>query len=103
MVALKAALTERGLPAGSGRRADYRTFVDRIVPALKSPGAGAPPLAAEAHPYVLFKSHLAAQNWTIEELVAALTGLAGVDRGAKSGAGTGIELMEAWLLSRVFL
>jgi DNA polymerase III delta subunit len=102
MVALKAALTERGLEAGSGRRPDYRTFVDRIVPALKSPG-GAPPLAADAHPYVLFKSYLAAQNWTIEELLAALTGLAGIDRGAKSGAGTGIELMEAWLLSRVFL
>jgi DNA polymerase III delta subunit len=101
MLTVKAAFAERGLDAGRGRRVDYRTFADRVLPTLKAPRAGAPPLPADAHPFVLFKAYLAAEAWTLEELLFAMTALAGVDRGAKSGSGAGFELMEAWLFSRV--
>ena len=40
-------------------------------------------------------------NWTADELADALVGLEAIDRGVKSGAGTGPELLEAWLLSRL--
>ena len=99
MLALKAAAADRGIEA-LGRRLDYRTFADRLLPALKSPRAGLSPLAVDAHPFVLFRSWQASDAWTLEELAGALRTLAGVDRGAKSGGGNGPELMDAWLLSR---
>ena len=37
MLALRAALDERGVPPAAGRRTDYRGFVDRVLPALKAP------------------------------------------------------------------
>ena len=101
MLALRAALDERGVPPVAGRRTDYRGFVDRVLPALKAPRQGLPTFSLEAHPFVLHKAFLAALGWTAEELRRALTGLEAVDRGAKSGAGTGPELLEAWLLSRL--
>ena len=101
MLAIRAAAGERGLEAGRARRVDYRTFADRLLPALKAPRAGAPALAADSHPYVLYKAFLAAQEWPPTELSRSLRELADVDRRAKSGAGAGPELMEAWLLSRL--
>ncbi len=100
MLALKAAAADRGIDAGGGGRLDYRSFADRLLPALKAPRAGVAPLAADSHPFVLFRSFRAGEGWTVEELAAALRALAGVDRGAKSGGGAGPDLMEAWLLSR---
>lgn len=100
MLALKSAAADRGIETG-GRRLDYRAFADRLLPALRAPRAGLPPLAADAHPFVLFRSCQASEAWSLEELGEAVRGLASVDRGAKSGAGTGPELMEAWLLSRL--
>jgi hypothetical protein len=84
-----------------GRRTDYRGFVDRVLPALKAPREGLPPFSLEAHPFVLHKAYLAALGWTTEDLRRALMGLSAIDRGVKSGAGTGPELLEAWLLSRL--
>ncbi len=101
MLALKAAAADRGIDSGGVRRLDYRSFADRLLPGLKMPRAGVAPLVADSHPFVLFRSFRAAEAWTVEELAAALRALAGVDRGAKSGAGTGPDLMEAWLLSGV--
>lgn len=101
MLALRAALDERGVPPAAGRRTDYRGFVERVLPALKAPRSGLPPFSLEAHPFVLHKAFLAAIGWTAEELRRALTGLEAIDRGVKSGAGTGPELLEAWLLSRL--
>ena len=100
MLAIKAAVDERGIDAGRGRRVDYRTFAERLLPSLKAPRAGAPPLPLEGHPYVLYRSFQSAEAWTLEELSGALRGLADVDRGAKSGGGSGFELMETWLLSK---
>ncbi len=101
MLALRAALDERAPSPSAARPADYRRFVDRILPALKAPRPGLPPLPLDAHPFVLHKAYLAALGWTAEDLKHALTGLEAIDRGVKSGAGTGPELLEAWLLSRL--
>jgi DNA polymerase III delta subunit len=101
MLALRAALEERAVPSAVGRRTDYRGFVDRVLPALKAPREGLPPFSLEAHPFVLHKAYLAALGWTAEDLRRALMGLEAIDRGVKSGAGTGPELLEAWLLSRL--
>jgi len=104
MLALRAALDERATSSSSSpapRRADYRGFVDRILPALKAARPGLPPLPLDAHPFVLHKAYLAALGWTAEDLKRALMGLEAIDRGVKSGAGTGPELLEAWLLSRL--
>ncbi len=97
MLALRAALEERG---ASMRRADYRTFVDRILPALKTPRPGLPPLPLDGHPFVLHKAYLASLNWTADELADALIGIEAIDRGVKTGGGSGSELLEAWLLAR---
>jgi DNA polymerase III delta subunit len=104
MLALRAALDERATLSSSSaapRRADYRGFVDRILPALKTARPGLPPLPLDAHPFVLHKAYLAALGWTAEDLKRALMGLEAIDRGVKSGEGTGPELLEAWLLSRL--
>jgi DNA polymerase III delta subunit len=101
MLALRAALDERGTAGAAGRRADYRRFVDRILPALKAPREGLPPMPLDAHPFVLHKAYLAAFGWTAEDLKRALTGLEAVDRGVKRGAGTGPDLLEAWLFSQL--
>ncbi len=100
MLALRAALDERASPA-AGRRADYRGFVDRVLPALKAPREGLPSMPLDAHPYVLHKAYLAALGWTARDLKRALTGLEAVDRGVKSGAGTGPDLLETWLFSQL--
>ncbi|MGA7992850.1 MAG: hypothetical protein WCC53_15555, partial [Thermoanaerobaculia bacterium] len=97
MLALRAALEERG---ASLRRADYRAFVDRVLPALKSPRPGLAPLPLEGHPFMLHKAYLAALNWTADELADGLVGLEAIDRGVKTGAGSGSELLEAWILAR---
>jgi DNA polymerase III delta subunit len=96
MLALRAALEERG---ASIRRADYRTFADRVLPALKAPRPGLPPLPLEGHPFMLHKAYLASLNWTAGELAEALVGIEAIDRGVKTGAGSGSELLEAWLLA----
>jgi DNA polymerase III delta subunit len=104
MLALRAALDERATPSSSStaaRRVDYRGFVDRVLPALKAARPGLPLLPLDAHPFVLHKAYLAALGWTAEDLKRALVGLEAIDRGVKSGAGTGPELLEAWLLSRL--
>jgi DNA polymerase III delta subunit len=101
MLALRAALDERAPSPSAARPADYRRFVDRTLPALKAPRPGLPLLPLDAHPFVLHKAYLAAFGWTAEDLKHALTGLEAIDRGVKSGAGTGPELLEAWLLSRL--
>ncbi len=100
MLALRAALEERAV-LSAARRADYRGFADRVLPALKAPREGLAPFSVEAHPFVLHKAYLAALGWTTEDLRHALMGLEAIDRGVKSGAGTGPELLEAWLLSRL--
>jgi len=100
MLAIKAAVAERGIDAGRGRRVDYRTFADKLLPSLKAPRAGVPALPLDAHPFLLYRSFQSAEGWTLEELTGALRGLSEVDRGAKSGGGSGFELMETWLLSR---
>jgi DNA polymerase III delta subunit len=99
MLALRAALDERAASVPA-RRADYRGFVDRVLPALKAARPGLPPLPLDAHPFVLHKAYLAALGWTAEDLRLALMGLEAIDRGVKSGAGTGPELLEGWLFSR---
>ncbi len=104
MLALRAALDERATPSSSSqapRRADYRGFVDRILPVLKAVRPGFPPLPLDAHPFVLHKAYLAALGWTADDLKGALMGLEAIDRGVKSGAGTGPELLETWLLSQL--
>ncbi len=100
MLALKAALEERSLGAERSRRADYRTFADRVLPALKAPRAGLPAPSLEGHPFLLHKSYLASLEWTLGELSEALAGLSAVDRGVKGGGGSGPELLEGWLLAR---
>jgi DNA polymerase III delta subunit len=97
MLALRAALEERGV---SMRRADYRTFADRILPALRTARPGLPAFPPEGHPFVLHKAYLACLNWTADELADALVGIEAIDRGVKTGEGAGSELLEAWLLSR---
>jgi DNA polymerase III delta subunit len=97
MLMLKAAVLERGGPA---RRMDYRTFADRLLPSLKAPRADLPGLPLDAHPYVLHKGYLASLDWSLGELAGALRDLESIDRGVKSGAGSGTELLEAFLLRR---
>ena len=102
MLALRAALDERASAGSAGpRRVDYRGFADRVLPALKAVRPGLPPLPLDAHPFVLHKAYLAAIGWTAEDLKRALMGLEAIDRGVKSGAGTGPELLETWLLSQL--
>jgi hypothetical protein len=100
MLALRAALEERGIGGGRSRRADYRTFADRLLPALKEPRTGLPEPALEGHPFLLHKSYVASLEWSLDELVDALSDLAAVDRGVKGGGGSGPELLEGWLLAR---
>jgi DNA polymerase III delta subunit len=97
MLALRAAQEERGAPM---RRVDYRTFADRILPSLRTARPGLPPFPPEGHPFVLHKSYLASLNWTADELADALAGIEAIDRGVKTGEGSGSELLEAWLLAR---
>jgi DNA polymerase III delta subunit len=97
MLALRAALEERG---AAMRRADYRTFADRILPSLRTAKAGLPAFPPEGHPFVLHRSYLASLLWTADELADALVGIEAIDRGVKTGAGSGSELLEAWLLAR---
>jgi DNA polymerase III delta subunit len=98
MLGLRAALEER---TASMRRADYRTFADRILPSLRAPRPGLASFPPDGHPFALHKSYLACLNWTVDELADALVGIEAIDRGVKTGVGSGSELLEAWLLSRV--
>lgn len=97
MLALKAALAEPGADPPA-RRADYRAFVDRLLPHLKSARAGAAPVPIDGHPFILHKAYLASFDWTLEELASALAALADVDRGVKTGLGSGPDLLQSWLL-----
>jgi DNA polymerase III delta subunit len=99
MLAVKAALAEPGADPPA-RRADYRVFVDRVLPRLKAERPGAAPIPVEGHPFVLHKAYLASFDWTLDELSEALTSLAAIDRGVKTGAGTGPELLQTWLLTK---
>lgn len=98
MLALKAALSEPGADVPQ-RRADYRTFVDRLLPRLKSPRPGAAPVPLDGHPFVLHKAYTASFDWSLDELASALAAVAGIDRGVKTGIGSGPELLQSWLLS----
>ena len=98
MLSIKAAFAEPGAEP-PGRRADYRTFVDRLLPRLKAARPGAAPVPVDGHPFVLHKAYLASFDWSLDELAAALASLAAIDRGVKTGAGTGPELLQTWLLS----
>jgi DNA polymerase III delta subunit len=102
VLSIKAALTllPGGAGVGAGRRADYRTFADRLLPALKSPPAGSPSLPLDGHPFVLHKAYLASFDWSLSELIEAMKGIAAIDEGVKSGTGDGRELLETFLLSR---
>jgi len=97
MLALKAALAEPGADA-PGRRADYRAFVDRVLPRLKAPRPGAAPIPIDGHPFILHKAYLASFEWTLDDLAAALASLADIDRGVKTGLGSGPDLLQSWLL-----
>lgn len=99
ILAVKAALAEPG-SEHSGRRADYRGFVDRVLPRLKAPRPGAAPVPIEGHPFVLHKAYLASFDWSLDDLATALAALADIDRGVKTGLGTGPELLQTWLLAR---
>ncbi len=98
MLALKAALAEPGADVPA-RRADYRVFVDRLLPSLKAARPGAAPVPVDGHPFVLHKAYLASFDWTLDELAAALSALADIDRGVKTGLGTGPDLLQSWLLA----
>ncbi|MCL4810184.1 MAG: hypothetical protein KJ062_20685 [Thermoanaerobaculia bacterium] len=95
MLALKAALAEPGADVPA-RRADYRVFVDRLLPSLKAARPGAAPVPVDGHPFVLHKAYLASFDWTLDELAAALSALADI-RGVKTGLGTGPDLLQSWL------
>jgi len=95
MLILKAALHDR---AAAARRLDYRSFTERVLPALKTPKAGQPPALVDGHPFALHKAYLASLEWTLPELTAFYTGLARLDRGVKTGEGSGRELLESLLL-----
>lgn len=104
MLALKAAAADRapegrGLRDGPPRRVDYRTFQDRVLASLKAARPGAAPLALEGHPFALHKAWTSAGSWSLEELSGALRGLEALDRGVKTGAGSGRELLEGWVLT----
>jgi hypothetical protein len=100
VLAMKAALAQ--LPAGArpARRLDYRTFADRLLPALKSPPRSGPQIPLEGHPFVLHKAYLASSDWSLDELVEAMKGIAAIDEGVKTGTGDGRDLLETFLLSR---
>ncbi len=100
MLAVKAALAEPGAEPPA-RRADYRAFVDRVLPRLKSARPGAAPVPVDGHPFVLHKAYLASFDWSLDELAAALASLADIDRGVKTGLGSGPDLLSAWLLQKV--
>ena len=53
----------------------------------------------DGHPFVLHKAYLASFEWSLDELSAALAAMAGIDRGVKTGIGSGPELLQSWLLS----
>jgi DNA polymerase III delta subunit len=101
MLALKAALLERGLGESGSRRADYRTFTDRILPILKAARPGVPPLPTDGHPFVLHKAYVACFGWSLAELIDALAAMESIDRGVKSGSGSGPELLESFLLAQI--
>ena len=44
------------------------------------------------------RAYLASFDWTLDELAAALAGLAAIDRGVKTGLGSGPDLLQSWLL-----
>ena len=100
MLALKAALAEPGAEP-SARRADYRTFADRVLPRLRSERPGAAPVPVDGHPFVLHKAYLASFDWTTDELIAALSSLADLDRGVKTGLGSGPDRLPSWLLGQM--
>ncbi|MEO6323847.1 MAG: hypothetical protein ABIT01_17530 [Thermoanaerobaculia bacterium] len=101
MLAIKAALAERGLLEGGVRRADYRTFTDRLLPQLRTARPGVPPLPTDGHPFVLHKAYGASFGWGLHELVDALATMESIDRGVKSGSGSGPELLESFLLAQI--
>ena len=45
--------------------------------------------------------HFASFDWTTDELIAALSSLADLDRGVKTGLGSGPDLLQSWLLGRL--
>jgi len=98
MLALKAGLLDRGLV--SPPRLDYRAFADRLLPALKAPRPGLPAFPLDVHPLLLHKAYLASEAWSLGELSRTLVELERIDRGVKSGAGTGLELLGGFLLAR---
>ena len=53
-------------------------------------------------PWLLVGLGLASLDWSVTELTEALCGIERIDRGVKSGAGTGPELLETFLLERAF-
>jgi hypothetical protein len=44
---------------------------------------------------------MASLDWSVSDLTEALSGIERIDRGVKSGAGSGPELLESYLLARV--
>jgi len=99
MLALKGAIAEaRGDQAF--RRVDYRTFGDRVLPALRAPSTTSPRPSLEGHPFVLHKAYLAALEWSAPELVRALRDLDAIDRDVKTGVASGPELLTDFLLAR---
>ena len=53
----------------------------------------------DGHPFVLHKAYTASFDWSLDELASALAAVAGIDRGVKTGIGSGPELLQSWLLS----
>ncbi len=98
ILAFKAALAEPWAQELRRRRADYRSFQDRVLPALRNAPPGAPPVPLDGHPFVLHKAYLASFDWPLDDLLRTLEGIAAIDRGVKSGAGTGRDLLESLLL-----
>lgn len=107
MLALKAALVEiqpdaAKVPAPPHiRRVDYRSFQGSLLLQLRSPAPGRAGLRTDGHPFILHRSYLASFDWSLRELIDALSALAGVDAAVKSGEGSGPDLLESWLLSRI--
>lgn len=103
MASLKAALVENREAASlvGRRRPDYRTFSEQVLGALRNPMNGAPPLAVEGHPFVMFKSFQNQGNWKLEELTGALLAMAAIDRAVKTGEGDGPSMLESFFLERL--